>query len=124
MDSEVNNTRQPLAQPLLPPDFAQLEPFVDRWAELHSADERYLQRQSSNMEELIAFHAAAAPMLDRAFDYLDTYGYGDQLLPEPAARLFRLMLSLAEVAQAVEIFGQPQMPHTSFPHQGPAMEII
>ena len=44
----------------------------------------------------------------------DSFPPGD--LPPPEARLYRTMLGLSEVMQAVEIFGQPRVPYAPSPH--------
>jgi hypothetical protein len=98
----------------LPEKFAYLEPFALAWGGLERASERYLQRQNSSMEELVAFHKAAAPHLDEIFSYLDGFPPGD--LPAPEARLLRTVSGLAEVMQAVEVFGQPRMKNAPYPH--------
>ena len=67
------------------------------------------------MKTLTEFHAAAAHRLDEIFDYLDSFPEGD--LPEPETRLFRTVLGLAEVMQAVEIYGQPRVKYAPFPHK-------
>jgi hypothetical protein len=100
--------------PALPTSFADLEPFAAKWGALETAAERYLLRQSSTMEELRAFHQAAAPRLDEVFDYLDSFPPGD--LPPAEARLYRTVLALSEVMQAVEIFGEPRVKNAPFPH--------
>jgi hypothetical protein len=98
----------------LPPQFTFLEPFAAVWGELHTQDARYLKRQELSYGELEAFHAAAAPRLEEVFSYLD--GFDMKALPEAEARLFRTILGLTEVSQAVEIFGQPRVPYAPFPH--------
>lgn len=98
----------------LPDGFAYLEPFAAKWGDLHDARERYLLRQSSSMAELRAFHDAAADRLEEIFDYLDAFPPGD--LPAPEARLFRTILGLSEVMQAVEVFRQPRVRNAPYPH--------
>jgi hypothetical protein len=95
-------------QSLLPDGFEYLEPFALAWGEIHTQSERYLKRQKSSMKELEAFHKAAAPRLGEIFDYLDQFPVGE--LPEKEARLYRTVAALAEVMQAVEVFGQPTVP--------------
>jgi hypothetical protein len=50
------------------------------------------------------------PRLKAIFDHLDTFPYGKPL-PEPEALLCRVVMAMSEVAQAVEVFGQPTVPH-------------
>jgi selenocysteine lyase/cysteine desulfurase len=86
----------------LPDGFAALEPFVARWAVAGTAQRAELRR-ASVPEEREAFFTAAAPLLDRALDYLD--GQSLAQLSVRDERLMNLMLSLAHVAMAVEIQG-------------------
>jgi len=98
----------------LPPQFSFLEPYAAVWGDLHSQNERYLKRQDLSYGALEAFHAVAAPRLEEVFSYLD--GFDMKNLPEPEALLFRTILGLTEVSQAVEVFGQPRVPYAPFPH--------
>ncbi len=98
----------------LPARFAFLEPFAAKWGDLEATSARYLQRQNSTMAELKAFHQAAAYRLDEILDYLDSFPPGP--LPPPEARLYRTVMGLAEVMQAVEIFGEPRVKSAPFPH--------
>jgi hypothetical protein len=100
--------------PSLPEQFRDLERFADRWGELETPGQRYLLRQSQSIEELRAFHSAAAHRLDEIFNYLDSFPPGD--LPPSEARLFRTVLGLAEVMQAVEVYGEPRIRFAPFPH--------
>jgi len=118
------NFFEPGDESLLPAGFQSLESFIEKWGELYTADARYIMRQSSTMEELQLFYTAATPLLEQAFEHLDNFEFGENKLPSAQARLLRLMYSLAEVSQAIEIFGQPTVPHTPFPHKAPAMEIF
>ncbi|MDP3552244.1 MAG: hypothetical protein Q8R81_17815 [Novosphingobium sp.] len=98
----------------LPPQFAFLEPFVDDWGSLATQDERYRKRQDLSQAKLEAFHAALAPRLEEVFTYLDTFD--PAALPAAEALLFRVVLGLTEASQAVEILGQPRIPHAPYPH--------
>jgi hypothetical protein len=103
------------AQPTpLPAGFEFLEPFAATWGDLTSQDERYRMRQSLSIEALQAFHAALAERLEEVFVHLDRFPMN--ALPEPEARLYRIALGMTEVAQAVEIFGQPRVPYAPYPH--------
>ncbi|WP_257539813.1 hypothetical protein [Sphingobium sp. CFD-1] len=98
----------------LPDQFSALEPFAEKWGQLETASERYLLRQSLTMDELRTFHDAAANRLDEIFTYLDSFPDGD--LPEAEARLYRTVMGLSEVMQAVEIFGAPRVKNAPYPH--------
>ena len=91
--------------PILPADFADLEPFA-AWS-LETEAERYAKRLSSTMDELQAFYDAAFPRLEthrlpRPFDL--------HALPEEAARLLWLCYSLVNVSFPVEVWRQPRVP--------------
>ena len=92
--------------PILPADFADLEPFAD-WS-LETEAERYAKRLASSMDELQAFYDAAFPRLDDACAYLD--GFDLNALPEDATRLLWLMYSLVNASFPVEVWRQPRVP--------------
>ncbi|RYE00546.1 MAG: hypothetical protein EOP61_13665 [Sphingomonadales bacterium] len=94
----------------LPKGFEDLAPFIAEWGGLETQDERYIKRQGLPMERLQAYYDAVQPRLGAIFDHLDSFPYGPGL-PEPEALLFRLVLAMSEVAQAVEVYGQPTVPH-------------
>jgi len=98
----------------LPEQFAFLEPFASTWGDLRTQNERYLMRQSLPFAELEAFHSILAHRLEEVFTHLDKFP--PNALPEAEARLFRTVLGLTEVSQAIEVFGQPRVPNTPHPH--------
>lgn len=102
----------------LPPKFADLSAFVDEWGKLTSQDERYLRRQELPMERLNAYYQTVAPRLPAIFDHLDQFAFG-VALPEPEALLHRVVMAMTEVAHAVEVYGQPTIPHTPVGHSVP-----
>lgn len=89
---------------LLPPEFAELEPYAHTWC-LPTEPERWARRHASSMPELIGFHDACLPRLDEAIDYCDKFPLEE--LPDDATHLLWLVYSLIMVAMAVEIFHQP-----------------
>jgi hypothetical protein len=99
----------------LPGGFEDLAPFVAEWGELESFEERYRRRQSLPMARLSAFYDAVTPRLPAIFEYLDRFAF-DEPLPPAEALLFRVAMGLTEVAQAVEVFGQPAVPHAPLDH--------
>jgi hypothetical protein len=99
----------------LPKGFEYLAPYAAIWGKFDTQEERYLQRQASEMSALQAFYDAAAPRLSEIFDHLDRFPL--DALPPPEALLFRTMLGLTEAAQAVELFKQPGVPFAPFPHK-------
>ena len=91
---------------ILPPDFADLEPFAD-WSLEHEA-ERYAKRLGSTMEELQVFYDAALPRLPDAMAHLDQLEL--DALPQEARRLLWLMYSLVNASFPVEVWRQPRVP--------------
>jgi hypothetical protein len=92
--------------PVLPPDFADLEPFAD-WA-VPSERARYAKRIASSMDELQAFYDVAFPRLESATGYLEQLGLDD--MAEEEKRLLWLFCALVTVAFAVEAWRQPRVP--------------
>lgn len=94
----------------LPKPFAALEPFVADWA-LATQNERERKRLRSTRGELRAFYEAAQPLLGDILAYVDRYPLGE--IPQAELPLYRMMLSLAEVAPHIELYGgDPKVPHS------------
>ena len=91
---------------ILPPDFADLEPFAD-WA-LPTERERYAKRLGSTMDELQTFYDAALGRLEDAATYLERLPL--DALPEDATRLLHLCYSLINASFPVEAWRQPRVP--------------
>ncbi|MDQ2650812.1 MAG: hypothetical protein M3Z03_14850 [Actinomycetota bacterium] len=91
---------------ILPPAFAELEPFAD-WS-LETEAERYAKRLDSSMDEIQAFYDAAFPRLADAMAHLDQLDLN--ALPEDASRLLWLMYSLVNASFPVEVWRQPRVP--------------
>jgi hypothetical protein len=107
----------------LPAGFEDLAPFVAEWGDLETQDQRYGQRQRLPMARLQAYYDVVQPRLRAIFDHLDRFPYGDPPLPEPEALLFRVVMAMAEVAQAVEVYGQPTVPHAP-PNHSVSIEAV
>lgn len=90
----------------LPDGFESLEPFVTDWV-LPNAVARMEKRQSSDINDIRAFYEAMLPLGKQALGYLRKYELG-AMTPE-AERLLKLMLSLAEIAPAVEWYDDPMV---------------
>ncbi len=86
----------------LPPQFADLEPFVD-WS-LPTENTRLEKRLTSTMDEIRAFYDAFLPRATEALTYLNDFALND--MPDAEQHLFRLTLSFIEAANAVEVFQQ------------------
>ena len=89
----------------LPEQFRDLEQWMV-WS-LETEVERSDYRQASTMEDITAFYEAMLARMDEVLPYLEQFNLEE--LPDDARRLFYLTLSLAEVAPAVEQFGQPSV---------------
>ena len=98
-----------MAEPLLPPEFSDLEPWVADWC-LDSEPERYAKRLSSSMDEIQAFYDAVFPRVEEAMTYLEKFPLDE--LPDDAFRLLKLLYSLIVMSFAVEIWKQPYIPDT------------
>ena len=95
-----------MADPLLPQEFADLEPLAQAGWCLATERERTRKRRTSTPETLRAFYAAVRPRLEKALDYLDQFSL--DTMPTKEQNLFNLTLSMTEVAFAVEKYkGNP-----------------
>lgn len=92
---------------LLPPEFADLEPFAPTWSLEHES-ERYARRLAATMDELQALYDAAFPRLDAALSYLDRFELA--ALPDDARRLLWLCYSLVNASFPAEVWRQPRVP--------------
>lgn len=90
----------------LPDGFAELAPFVSEWV-LADAVARMNKRQATTIEEIRRFYDAIVPLGEQALAWLRDYPLG--ALPPEGERLLGLMLSLAEIAPAVEWYNDPQV---------------
>jgi hypothetical protein len=95
----------------LPAGFEALEPFVADWA-LADAVARMAKRQASGIGEIRRFYEAMLPLGEAALAQLRQFELG--ALPGESETLLKLMLSLAEVAPAVEWYGDPRV-YDGFP---------
>lgn len=106
---------------ILPDRFADLEPFVETWA-CGDFEARLDRRYRAEMSEILLFYEAMLPRADALLHAL-----GDATpasLAGPELRAYRLLMSLAHCALAVERHKQPRAPYTQFPNgvrikQGP-----
>jgi hypothetical protein len=92
-----------MAERQLPPQFNDLDRFL-AWA-LPTERERTARRQTVAMPEIRSFYDAMVPRLAEILKFLDDFVPED--IPSEVNRLFLLTMSLAEIAPAVENFGQP-----------------
>jgi hypothetical protein len=103
----ANITARSGAENPLPTAFQDLAPFLG-WA-LAKERERTQKRLASPMAEILAFYEAMLARMEAIVEYLQQFP-PDRLPPE-GQTLFRLSLSLIEVANAVELYKQPRLPN-------------
>ncbi len=92
-----------MLEPHLPAAFRDLEPWL-AWS-LATERERSAKRQSSTMAEIKAFYETMLARMEAILPYLEQFPPDN--VPLQTERLFYLTLSLAEVAPAAELYGQP-----------------
>jgi hypothetical protein len=91
---------------LLPPEFAEIEPWAATWC-LATEPERWAQRLQSSMDEMQAFYAAVFPRAEEAIAYCSRFPLDD--MPAAAERLLQLLHSLLMVSYAVEVWKQREV---------------
>ncbi len=91
----------------LPAEFADLEPFAERWS-LSTEAERWAQRHASSIDDMRELYAAMSPRLDAALDYCDGFPLDD--LPDDARNLLHLVFSFVMVSFPVEVWDGPRIP--------------
>ena len=90
----------------LPRKFVELQAYAD-WA-LPTELQRNAKRCASKMSDIQAFYEAIFPQMEAILEYLN--GFPLDSMPLPEQRLLYMALSLAEVANAVELFKEPGVP--------------
>ncbi|HUJ66843.1 MAG TPA: hypothetical protein VLX59_14955 [Acidimicrobiales bacterium] len=98
-----------MSDPMLPAQFADLEPFAGKWC-LGSERERFAARMASTMVEIQTFYDAITPRAEEAIAYCDRFPLDE--LPEDVLNLMHLLYSMIMVSYPVECWGQPQVPDT------------
>lgn len=88
---------------VLPAQFAERLNSYLAWA-LPTETQRSTRRHQSSMEEIHAFSAEMLAQLPEILAYLDRFA--PDALPEEAQSLMAMVLSLAEVAPAIEFYQQ------------------
>jgi hypothetical protein len=91
---------------VLPPEFAELEPFAD-WA-VPTEGARYAKRLASTMDELQMFYDAAFARLEDAAEYLRQQEMAS--LSDEVKHLVWLYCSLVTVSFPVEVWRQQRVP--------------
>jgi hypothetical protein len=98
-----------MAMQLLPGEFADLEPFAEKWC-LATERERWAQRVSSSIEEMQTFYDAIFPRVQEAIAFCDKFPLDD--MPDDAVHLLRMIYSFSLVSFPVELWRQPYPPDT------------
>ena len=95
-----------MAECVLPDAFKDLSPYL-AWA-LATDRERCVRRQASTIDEINAFYHAMLPRMAKILSYLEQYPTEQpEQIPADVQTLFWLTLSLAKIAPAVEMYGEP-----------------
>jgi hypothetical protein len=94
---------------MLPPEFADLEPYAAKWC-LATEPERFAERMASTMPEIQGFYDAAVARAEDAIGYCDRFPLDD--MPDEARHLLHLLYSMVMVSFPVECWGQPRIPDT------------
>ncbi len=84
----------------LPPDFADLAPFVKDWA-LATERDRYFKLLATPIEELRVFYDALLPRAEAIVTYLSSLPLDD--LPADGRVLHELLLTFVETAHPIEL---------------------
>ncbi|MDO3646952.1 hypothetical protein [Nocardia mangyaensis] len=98
-----------MSTPLLPAEFADLEPFAAMWC-LPSETERYDRRLESTMADMQRFYDAITARAEDALTYCDKFSIDE--MPEDAKNLMYLLYSMIQVSFPVEVWRQPRIPDT------------
>lgn len=103
----------------LPEQFSDLQSYVAFWAK-PSETARNIQRHAADMADIVAFKDAILGRFDDLLAHLNQQDVN--ALEEPDVLLLQLLLSLAEIAPAIESYGQPEVIDGFDPRRFVAME--
>jgi hypothetical protein len=92
---------------MLPPEFADLEPFAATWC-IPTERQRFARRLACSMDEMQAFYDACTPRAEAAIVHCDQFPL--DALPPDAERLLQMLYSLVMVSFPVEAWRQPHVP--------------
>ncbi len=98
----------------LPADFSALEFLVREWG-VRGEQARRAKRLASSAEELEEFYKAMIEKIEEIAAYLDRFPLEN--LPPREMVLLDLALMFMEVAPAVELFGNPNLPYSMDPER-------
>jgi hypothetical protein len=99
---------------LLPEGFEDLSNYVETGWALETQQERNDKRCLASMAELNAFYATMIARIEAIATHLNRYPL--EAIPLQAARLLQLGQMLMEIAPAVEVMKNPDIP-TDFPRE-------
>ncbi|WP_051897839.1 hypothetical protein [Sciscionella sediminilitoris] len=99
-------TKQESGSGVLPPEFADLEPYLADWS-LPTQRLRNDKRVASTIEELDGFYNLMLPRVPEIADYVDLFPL--HAMPAAAVRLLDLARMLMEIAPAVEVMRSPDV---------------
>ena len=102
----ITTTNLDNAAVVLPEAFAALQPFVSLWA-LGSETERNIQRHAQPMNAIRLFADTMMAHMNELIEFVNRKPMAE--FDEVDDTLLQLMLSLAEVAPAVEFYGQQEV---------------
>lgn len=103
----------------LPEQFCDLQVFVAHWAKA-SETARNIQRHAAAMTDIVEFKDAILGRFDEILAHLNQQDI--TALQAPDVLLLQLLLSLAEIAPAIESYGQPEVIDGFDPRRFVAME--
>lgn len=98
---------------LLPSGFEDLNSFVSVWAQ-KTSEGRMHARCTASMADIQMFYDAMTERAEEALRHIETFPI--DALPEDSARLFCLVLALAQAHVAIEIHRAVRAPNTPYPH--------
>jgi hypothetical protein len=94
---------------MLPKEFADLEPYAEKWS-LATERERWDTRMACSIEELQEFYDAIFPHVEEAMAYCDKFPLDK--MPADAVNLLRMVYSFVLISFPVELWRQPYVPDT------------
>ena len=88
--------------PLVPPAFADLEPWIAQWS-IRTERDRAQKRVSTPIAVLREFQAATLPRLEAMIQYFNTLPNDPEALSPPDARLYGLAQMVMEASAPIDL---------------------
>ncbi len=79
-----------------------------------TSHERWIRRSETSLKDIQTFYDAMLARADDAVTYVERFPLHN--LPDDAACLLRLLLSMTQAAMAIELHEAPRVPRSPFPH--------